>query len=56
MASELLRQMTGVSFVHVPYRGGALALIDLLGGQIQAMFVTLPSAIEYIRAEASCAR
>jgi tripartite-type tricarboxylate transporter receptor subunit TctC len=50
MGSELLKQMTGVSFVHVPYRGGALALIDLLGGQIQAMFVTLPSAIEHIRA------
>jgi tripartite-type tricarboxylate transporter receptor subunit TctC len=50
MASELLKLMTGVSFVHVPYRGGALALIDLLGGQIQAMFVTLPGAIEYIRA------
>jgi tripartite-type tricarboxylate transporter receptor subunit TctC len=50
MAGELLKLMTGVSFVHVPYRGGALALIDLLGGQIQAMFVTLPGAIEYIRA------
>jgi tripartite-type tricarboxylate transporter receptor subunit TctC len=50
MASELLKLMTGVSFVHVPYRGGALALIDLLGGQIQAMFVTLPGVIEYIRA------
>jgi tripartite-type tricarboxylate transporter receptor subunit TctC len=49
MASGLFRLMTGVSFVHVPYRGGALALIDLLGGQIQAMFVTLPGAIEYIR-------
>jgi tripartite-type tricarboxylate transporter receptor subunit TctC len=50
LASELLKLMTGVSFVHVPYRGGALALIDLLGGQIQAMFVTLPGAIEYLRA------
>jgi tripartite-type tricarboxylate transporter receptor subunit TctC len=50
MASELLRLMTGISFVHVPYRGGAPALIDLLSGQIQAMFVTVPSAIAYIRA------
>jgi tripartite-type tricarboxylate transporter receptor subunit TctC len=50
MAGELLKLMTGISFVSAPYRGGALALIDLLGGQIQAMFVTLPSAIEYIRA------
>jgi tripartite-type tricarboxylate transporter receptor subunit TctC len=50
MAGELLKLMTGISFVHAPYRGGAPALIDLLGGQIQAMFVTLPSTIEYIRA------
>jgi tripartite-type tricarboxylate transporter receptor subunit TctC len=50
MASELLKLMTGVSFVHVPYRGGAPALIDLLGGQIQAMFITLPGALAYIRA------
>src|SRR5215468_5822401 len=50
MASELLRLMTGIRFVHVPYRGGALALSDLLSGQIQAMFVTVPSAIAYIKA------
>jgi tripartite-type tricarboxylate transporter receptor subunit TctC len=50
MAGELLKLMAGISFVHAPYRGGAPALIDLLGGQIQAMFVTLPSTIEYIRA------
>jgi tripartite-type tricarboxylate transporter receptor subunit TctC len=51
MAGELLKLMTGISFVHVPYRGGAPALIDLLGGQIEAMFVTLPGALEYIRAD-----
>jgi tripartite-type tricarboxylate transporter receptor subunit TctC len=43
MACELLKLMTGVSFVHVPYRGGALALIDLLGGQIQACLLRYPA-------------
>ena len=42
--------MTGVNMVHVPYRGGAPALADLLGGQVQVMFVTTPASIEYIRA------
>ena len=36
--------------MHVPYRGKSLALTDLLGGQVQAVFPTLPSAIEYIKA------
>jgi tripartite-type tricarboxylate transporter receptor subunit TctC len=36
--------------VHVPYRGEAPALTDLLGGQLQAMFRTVPASIEYIRA------
>ena len=42
--------MTGVDMVHVPYRGAAPALTDLLGGQVQVMFDTMPSSIEYIRA------
>jgi tripartite-type tricarboxylate transporter receptor subunit TctC len=42
--------MTGIDMVHVPYRGAAPALTDLLGGQVQVMFGTVPSAIEYIRA------
>ena len=42
--------MTGVDMVHVPYRGAAPALTDLLGGQVQVMFATMPSSIEYIRA------
>ena len=42
--------MTGVDMVHVPYRGAAPALTDLLGGQVQVMFGTMPSSIEYIRA------
>jgi tripartite-type tricarboxylate transporter receptor subunit TctC len=47
VAGELFKMMTGVSMVHVPYRGGAPALNDLLGGQVQVMFSA--SSIEYIR-------
>jgi hypothetical protein len=42
--------MTGVDMVHVPYRGGAPALTDLLGGYVQVMFGTMPESIEYIKA------
>ena len=50
VAGELFKMMTGVNMVHVPYRGAAPALTDLLGGQVQVMFATVPSSIEYIRA------
>ena len=50
VAGELFKMMTGVDMVHVPYRGAAPALTDLLGGQVQVMFGTMPSSIEYIRA------
>lgn len=50
MAGELFKMMAGVDMVHVPYRGGAPALIDLLGGQVQVMFDTMPASIEHIRA------
>ena len=42
--------MAGVNMTHVPYRGGAPALTDLLGGQVQVMAATMSSSIEYIRA------
>jgi len=42
--------MAGVNLVHVPYRGIAPALNDLLGGQVQVTFAPMPSSIEYIRA------
>jgi tripartite-type tricarboxylate transporter receptor subunit TctC len=50
LAGELLKMMAGVHIVHVPYRGAGPALTDLLGGQIQVMFATVPASIEYIKA------
>jgi tripartite-type tricarboxylate transporter receptor subunit TctC len=50
VAGELFKMMAGVDLVHVPYRGGGPALIDLLGGQVQVMFTIMLSSIEYIRA------
>jgi tripartite-type tricarboxylate transporter receptor subunit TctC len=49
LAGELFKMMTNVNLVHVPYRGGAPAITDLLGGQVQVMFDALPESIEYIR-------
>jgi tripartite-type tricarboxylate transporter receptor subunit TctC len=50
VTGELFKMMAGVNLVHVPYRGGGPALTDLLSGQVQVMFATMPSSIEYIRA------
>jgi len=50
LAGELFKTMAGVNMVHVPYRGAGPALTDLLGGQVQCLFETLPSSIEYIKA------
>jgi tripartite-type tricarboxylate transporter receptor subunit TctC len=50
VAGELFKLMTGVDMVHVPYRGAAPALNDLLGGQVQVMFGTLSSSTGFIRA------
>ena len=50
LAGELFKKMAGVNMIHVPYRGGAPALTDLLGGQVQVMFGAMPDSIEYIRA------
>jgi tripartite-type tricarboxylate transporter receptor subunit TctC len=47
---ELFKMMAGVDMLHVPYRGGAPALTDLLAGQVQVMFDTLSTSIEHIRA------
>jgi tripartite-type tricarboxylate transporter receptor subunit TctC len=50
MAGELFKMMADIDMLHVPYRGSAPALTDLLAGQVQVMFASMPSAIEYVRA------
>jgi tripartite-type tricarboxylate transporter receptor subunit TctC len=50
VSGELFKMMTGVQMVHVPYRGAAPAVADLIGGQVQVVFDNLPGSIEYIRA------
>jgi tripartite-type tricarboxylate transporter receptor subunit TctC len=51
MAGELFKMIAGVRMVHVPYRGSAPALTDLVGGQVQVMFDTVSSSIEHLRAK-----
>jgi tripartite-type tricarboxylate transporter receptor subunit TctC len=51
LSGELFKMMTGINLVHVPYRGGALALSDLIAGQVQVMFDNLPTSLEHIRAD-----
>jgi tripartite-type tricarboxylate transporter receptor subunit TctC len=50
VAGELFKLMASVDMVHVPYRGAAPAVTDLLGGQVQVMFDPMSSSIEHIRA------
>jgi tripartite-type tricarboxylate transporter receptor subunit TctC len=50
VSGELFKMMTGVNMIHVPYRGGAPALTDMISGQVQVMFDNVPTSIEFIRA------
>jgi len=50
VAGELFKMMAGVDMVHVPYRGEALALPDLISGQVQLLFGVMPASLGYIRA------
>ena len=50
VGGELFKMMTGINMLHVPYRGAAPAITDLIGGRVQVMLATLPSSIEYIKA------
>jgi tripartite-type tricarboxylate transporter receptor subunit TctC len=50
LSGELFKTMAGIDMVHVPYRGGAPALTDLLAGQVQVYFVPIPASIEHIKA------
>src|SRR5262249_49395183 len=49
LAGELFKAIAGISLVHVPYRGDALALTDTISGQVQATFSTVPASLEYVR-------
>jgi tripartite-type tricarboxylate transporter receptor subunit TctC len=49
VGGELFKMLTGVDMLHVPYRGGAPALTDVMGGQVQVYFSPLPEAIEIIK-------
>lgn len=49
LAGALFAEQADLRFVHVPYRGGGPAVIDLIAGHVEALFVTLPAAIEHIR-------
>ena len=49
VSGELFKMLTNVNMVHVPYRGTAAAITDLMSGQVHVMFDNLPSSIEYIK-------
>jgi tripartite-type tricarboxylate transporter receptor subunit TctC len=49
MSGELFKMMTGINMVHVPYRGGAPALTDLIAGQVQVMFDNIPTSADHVR-------
>ena len=51
LAGELFKMMTGASFVHVPYRGAAQAITDLLSGQVQVLFEPLPASMQHIKSD-----
>jgi len=50
VSGELFKIMAGVNLVHVPYRGASPAITDLLGGQVQVFFSTMPACIQHVRA------
>jgi len=50
LAGELFKMMTGVDFLHIPYRSASQAITELLGGQVQVLFEPLPASIPFIKA------
>ena len=50
LAGELFKTRTGIDMVHIPYKGAAPAVVDLLGGQVSLAFVSLPAALPHIKA------
>lgn len=49
MSGELFKMLTGITMVHVAYRGSAPALTDMIGGQVQVMFDNIPTSLEHVR-------
>ncbi|MCE9640745.1 MAG: tripartite tricarboxylate transporter substrate binding protein [Betaproteobacteria bacterium] len=49
LSAELFQYMTGIRWVHIPYKGGGPAAIELIAGQTQIMFANMPTAIQYVR-------
>jgi tripartite-type tricarboxylate transporter receptor subunit TctC len=50
LGGELFKSVTGTDIIHVPYKGSAAALQDLLGGQVQALFTAVPTALPHVKA------
>jgi tripartite-type tricarboxylate transporter receptor subunit TctC len=50
IAGELFKLKAGVDIVHIPYKGGGPAVTDTLGGQVQLLFVSIPAALQYVKA------
>src|SRR5690606_8113073 len=50
LSGELFKAMTGAKFTHIPYKGGAQATTDLIGGRVQLIFDNLPGALAHINA------
>ena len=50
LAGELLRQLTGIDIIHIPYKGGGVAVTDLMGGQIPMMFASLAAVVQQAKA------
>src|SRR5204862_898045 len=50
LSGEMFMAMSGAKMQHVPYRGAALALTDLISGQVQVIFDNMPSVLQHIRA------